>query len=371
MPNIPQQETIVQYIANSAQTAYTFAFYAPEETDIEVYYQASNATPVPAADILTLSTDYTVTYNSDPITGGTITLLFTPTSGYYLTINRNVLASLNTNFAAAQTLSGQTLDTAFDRLLLLCQQNQNYALERNLSYIINTYLPSATPYTQLPTLAQNYIWIGSGAGVTSALLASSPSASVLQSLLAANGVGVDGSRLVGYYDAVTPATTTVHAFLANLIPFLQTNLLPAGYFAPFACAYANQTNVTIATATYTTVPYNNKNFDTGGTTVVSGVFTAPATGKYSISAIAEMTQSNAVGHRELRALVNGSAVTNFDYTYPIWQSGVIFVSIGGVIGLALTAGDTVTIQAYQDAGVDQSVSALGVNFNNLFITRVS
>ena len=227
MPNIPQQETIVQYIANSAQSAYTFAFYAPEDTDIEVYYQASNATPVPAADILVLNTDYTVTFNSDPITGGTITLLFTPTSGYYLTINRNVLASLNTNFAAAQTLSGATLDAAFDRLLLLCQQNQNYALERNLSYIINTYLPNATPFTQLPPLAQNYIWIGSGSGVVSALLASSPSASVLQSLLANASPGTDGARLVGYYDSVNNVSTTVHDALVGIT-------LPAGTMLDFA-----------------------------------------------------------------------------------------------------------------------------------------
>ncbi len=218
MPNIPQQETIVQYITNSAQTAYTFAFYAPLETDIDVYYQAANATPIPASDILVLSTDYTVAFNADPITGGTITLLFTPTSGYYLTINRNVAASLNTNFAAAQTLSGQTLDTAFDRLLLLCQQNQNYALERNLSYIINTYLPNASPYTQLPPLAQNFIWIGSGAGITSGEISEVPSASLLRSQLANESPGTAGALLVGYYDLYNTAGTTVSDYLDALGP---------------------------------------------------------------------------------------------------------------------------------------------------------
>lgn len=217
MPNIPQQQTIVQYVASSLQTTYTFAFYAPEATDIQVYYQSSTATPVPAADILVLNVNYTVTFNADPTTGGFITLLFTPTTGYYLTIVRQVQASLNTNFANAQNFSGANLDAALDRLLLLCQQNQNYALERNLSYQINTYLPSASPYTQLPTLAQNYIWIGSGSGVVAALVSQVPSASVLQSMLANNSPGTDGGRIVGYYDIVANNPTTVTAFL-NALP---------------------------------------------------------------------------------------------------------------------------------------------------------
>jgi len=229
MPAIPQQQTIVQYTANSSQTQYTFAFYAPLNTDIQVFYQASTAQPVPASDILQLSTDYTVTFNADPTTGGYITLLFTPTTGYYLTINRQVGASLTTNFSNAQNFNGANLDAALDRLLLLCQQNQNYALQRNLSYVINTYLPPTNinlpnAATGLPTLPQNYVWMGSSTGVVAALISTIPSASALQSLLAANTSGVDGARLVGYYDAVTSTPTTVQAFLANLIPFLQTQL---------------------------------------------------------------------------------------------------------------------------------------------------
>ena len=221
MPNLPQEQTIIQYLANNAQTEYTFAFYAPEQTDIQVFLQAPNATPVPAADILELSTDYTVTYNADPTTGGYITLLVAPTTGWYLTINLQVEASLNTNFANAQTINGANLDAAFDRLLLLCMQNQNYALNRNLSYVINDYLPNNNstlpqPATQLPPLPQNYIWVGSSSGIVAAQLAQVPSASVLQSLLANNSPGTDGARLVGYYDVVNSNPTTVQNFLANV-----------------------------------------------------------------------------------------------------------------------------------------------------------
>ena len=132
-------------------------------THIQEFYQASNATPVPASQILTLNVDYTVTYNADPITGGTVTLLFTPTTGYYLTINRDVQASLDTNFSNAQTFNGANLDAALDRLLLLCQQNQNYALERNLSYVINTYLPNAHAIHNCRLFRKIIFVVGSGA----------------------------------------------------------------------------------------------------------------------------------------------------------------------------------------------------------------
>lgn len=232
MPNVPQQVTIVQYIANNAQTQYTFDFYAPLNTDIQVYYQSSTVTPVPAADILVLNVNYTVTFNADPTTGGYITLLFTPTTGFYLTINRQVQASLNTTFSEAQNFNGANLDAALDRLLLLCQQNLNYILQRNLSYIINSYLPNATPFLpnsnanlQLPLLPQNYFWVGSGTGIIAAQIAQIPSASVLQSMLANNSPGTDGARLVGYYDVVDTFPTTVTAFLNNLPTYLALYLL--------------------------------------------------------------------------------------------------------------------------------------------------
>lgn len=234
MPIIPQQETIVQYVANNAQLNYTFDFYAPLPTDIQVYLQAPNTIPVPAADILVLNVDYTVTYNADPISGGFITLLSAPTTGWILTINRQVAASLNTSFSNAQNFNGANLDAALDRLLLLCQQNQNYALERNLSYVINSYLPTSQPFTQLPVLAQNFIWIGSGSGVVSAEISTVPSASVLQSMLANNSPGTDGARLVGYYDAVNSNPTTVQAFLANLPAFLAPSLFQSGMMIDFA-----------------------------------------------------------------------------------------------------------------------------------------
>jgi hypothetical protein len=232
MPNIPQQQTIVQYVANASQLTYTFAFYAPEVADIQVFYQSPTTPPNPESQELILNVDYSVTFNPDPTTGGTITLLFTPVTGNYLTINLFILASLDVNFGLAQNFNGTNLDNALNRLLMICQQNQNYILYRNLSYLINTYLPNAIPFTQLPPLALNQVWIGGASGVVAATIASNPSASVLQSLLANAANGADGALIVGYYDSLNSNPTTVHAALAslqtnvaNVFPILANNLV--------------------------------------------------------------------------------------------------------------------------------------------------
>jgi hypothetical protein len=215
--DLPQQQTIVQYVTNVSQTMYTFAFYAPLNTDIQVYYQAQNAPPIPATDLLVLNVNYTVVFNPNPSTGGYIQLLFTPVSGYILTINRNVAASLNTNFSQAINFSGANLDAALDRLLLLCQQNQNYALERNLSYIINAYLPNETAYTQLPPLANMQIWQGTGAGIAAVTLVENDNFSTLRSQLSNSAPFTNGATIIGYYNNLTSTPTTVDATLTTLI----------------------------------------------------------------------------------------------------------------------------------------------------------
>jgi hypothetical protein len=336
MPNIPQQETIVQYITNSAQMQYTFAFYAPLNTDIQVYYQSSTATPIPSADILTLNVGYTVTFNADPITGGYITLLFTPTTGFYLTINRQVGASLNTNFAAAQNFNGANLDAALDRLLLLCQQNQNYALERNLSYIINTYLPNAVPFTQLPPLAQNQFWIGSGAGVVAATVAMVPSASVLQSMLASNSPGTDGARLIGYYDTTNTFPTTVEQFLGYKVASAY-DVYPS----------ANTMSVTLA-SNYQFFPGNilivrANNSNTSAVSLAVNGGAAKSVVKYGTNGTfvaltgGEMTGAgfytfNYIQTSDIWLLTNpNSNVSHFFYGASVFQSGTQVVGAGSTL----------------------------------------
>jgi hypothetical protein len=139
MSDLPQQNTIVQYVADGITADYIVPFYTPIETDgtpnLDVFTQASAAPPIPEDDIKEWNVDYTYAANLDPISGGILTFLggHIPPNGYIVTIVRDVQASLDVEFSQAATFSGFTLDAALDKLLLISQQNKSYTLGRNLS----------------------------------------------------------------------------------------------------------------------------------------------------------------------------------------------------------------------------------------------
>lgn len=240
MANLPQQNTIVQYVADGIEDTYIVPFFTPEESDgfpnIDVFTQAADAVPVPESDIKLWSVDYTYTANLDPITGGNITFLpgKIPPNGYIVTIVRDVQAALDVEFSQAQNFSGFTLDAALDKLLLISQQNKSYALERNLSYIVNTYLPDETisANVQIPILLEGQVWFGSSNGVIAVTLQQSSDVSTLRSELANEAPVTNGAHLVGYYDSVNLNPTTVEAQLTYLTGFILSGL-PSGAMIDF------------------------------------------------------------------------------------------------------------------------------------------
>ena len=241
MSDLPQQDTIVQYAADGITSVYIVPFYTPVETDgtpdLDVYTQLSTATPIPADDIKEWGVDYTYTPNLDPISGGVITFLpgKIPPNSYVVTIARNVSASLDVEFSQAQTFSGFTLDAALDKLLLITQQNKSYALGRNLSYIINSYLPESTlaVNVQIPVLQAGQTWFGSVDGVIAATLEQPADVSTLRSELANNAPVTNGAALVGYYDTVNNDATTVAAQLTYLTGAVVAPF-PSGAIIDFA-----------------------------------------------------------------------------------------------------------------------------------------
>lgn len=240
MANLPQQNTIVQYLADGITTTYIVPFFTPVETDgtpdLDVYSQLATATPNPMADIQEWNVAYTYTPNLDPITGGIITfnLGFIPPSGYAVTIVRDVSASLDAEFANAQNFSGITLDAVLDKLLLISQQNKSYAFDRNISYIVNTYFPDDTlnANVQIPILQPGQVWLGALGGVIAATLNQSGDTSTLRSELANNQPTTNGAAIVGYYDPVNLNPTTVAAQLTLLTEAVD-NPFPPGTILDF------------------------------------------------------------------------------------------------------------------------------------------
>lgn len=224
MANLPQQDTIKQYLADGVQANFAVPFFVPLEIDgqpnIDVYVQLAGDTPVPESDIKVWGVDYTFTTNLDPITGGILNFLTgkIPADGSVVTIVRDVQASLDVEFSNAANFSGANLDDALDKLLLIEQQNKTYCLQRNLSYVVNSYLPDASllAQVQIPVLGDNQIWMGTGLGVVAVTLQQGSDVSTLRSELANNAPVTNGAHLVGYYDTVNLVPTTVKAFLDNL-----------------------------------------------------------------------------------------------------------------------------------------------------------
>lgn len=223
MSGIPQQTTLVQYIADGSTTDFDFVFTVntgnQEPEDVAVYL-----TP---GTLQTLDVNYTVTFNDAPATGGTVIFNenFVPASGVYVTIELSVPNSLDVAFEDVQTFNGANLDNALYRLLLICQQNSTYAFQRNLSYPVSTpFDPNQSPEiiyanTQIPLLGNGQIWYGTGSAVVAVDLDQNPDVSVLQGLLAQEGDGTAGSLMVGYYDQVTQSGTTVSDYLDSLTDF--------------------------------------------------------------------------------------------------------------------------------------------------------
>ena len=219
MTTLPQQDTIVQYIGNGIVTSYVVPFYTPlssidGEPAVDVYITLDGQEAIPEDDIKVWPTDYTYAPNIDPITGGilTFTSISIPPVGAKVTFSRDVPAELTADFADAQNFSGANLDDALFSLLLIEQQNKTYALQRNLSYRVNSFLPDNIVFanTQIPLLGENQIWKGQGDGVIATTLEENPDTSTLRSDLANASPGTDGATIVGYYDSLGVSSTTVH-----------------------------------------------------------------------------------------------------------------------------------------------------------------
>jgi len=97
-----------EYIASSGQTVFTFLFKIYEETDLKVYQTPSGKTPDDTADLLTLTTDYTVTINGDA--GGEITLVSGAAVSDTLVLERDLPVTRDTEYQTSGDLLAETLN---------------------------------------------------------------------------------------------------------------------------------------------------------------------------------------------------------------------------------------------------------------------
>jgi len=221
----PQQGTINQYVADGVTTTYTYSFLILQansaNSDIAVYVTPPNQAANPVADLVPY-TSYTVT-GVGVTAGGTVIFNTAPAIGSIITLSRNMQVSITTQFNDAQTFNGQSLDNAFQRIILILQQMQGTftinagstgSISRALQYVVDTYLPTqVNNILPLLTNIDNQVWISQGGQIVAAVIEENPSSSTLRGQLASQTAGGDGTSLVGYFDQNSQTGETLAKYL--------------------------------------------------------------------------------------------------------------------------------------------------------------
>ena len=100
----------VQYTGNGSTTAFTVNFPYTEKSQIKVYLDGV---------LQTITTHYTLT---DPDSTGTVTFGTEPGTGVVITILRETDFLQTVDYANNDILDAETLESAFDKLTMMCQQ---------------------------------------------------------------------------------------------------------------------------------------------------------------------------------------------------------------------------------------------------------
>ncbi len=112
---------LAEYTATAGQTVFPFVFKIYQASDIEVYLTLSGDTPNDDDDILTLTTDYTITIDGDE--GGVITLVSGAAIGDSVTLIRNLPTTRNVEFQQNGDLLASTLNEDQDYQAYLISDN--------------------------------------------------------------------------------------------------------------------------------------------------------------------------------------------------------------------------------------------------------
>ncbi|HWY35547.1 MAG TPA: hypothetical protein VNX68_12950 [Nitrosopumilaceae archaeon] len=162
----------VQYVATPNQTAFPFPYlvFPPVAPgDISVYKRPAGSVANDNANILILTTNYTVTLSNPPAVGGTVTLNVGATVGDIVTIVRNMPDNRLNNYLDGGLWSATQFNTDFDRTVLMAQQNKMYNItitpHYNVNDVINTASNALTSGVDLffPVLPPNCVWMKNAA----------------------------------------------------------------------------------------------------------------------------------------------------------------------------------------------------------------
>jgi len=224
----------VQYVATASQTVFAYPFAIFVNADLKVYQTLAGADANDTTDILTLTTDYTVS-GASTTDGGNVTLVTGASAGDIITIERDLAMERTTDYQNLGDLESSSLNTDLDRLVMMTQQNESDILR---TFNVHKSNSSITDFSLAPDGGKVLAWktdesgleallpavgsIGDGVTTSSKLVAA---ALTLTSEDAGKKVFVtsaDGGEFTVRYNA-TPAT-----YADNGGAYCGTEFIPTG-----------------------------------------------------------------------------------------------------------------------------------------------
>lgn len=219
----------IQYTATSGQTDFTVPYEFAADADLAVYQRSAGSDPDDAADILTLTTEYTVSGAGDDA-GGTVTLVTGATTGDIITIERAMTIDRTTAFTPMGLLKADNFNDEYDNQTLIESQVNMILGSRTPKYPASATIQSRDLI--LPILGNNQIWqMDTDSGEIQAVdYDPDTSVAALTAMLASNDAG-EGASLIGIEDQGAISSKTVQDFNeAAFIAQTDNGTLPNGQF---------------------------------------------------------------------------------------------------------------------------------------------
>ncbi|KKM86850.1 hypothetical protein LCGC14_1274890, partial [marine sediment metagenome] len=219
-----------QAVSTAGKSSFIYKFLILSDDDLEVFLTPAGQPANDDVDRLTLLGEYQVLGVGNDA-GGTIELAVAAAANDIITIQGNRPAQPPANFQPGQ-LSAEELNNAIDGLSIQIEDIQTQICSQMVFYDASNVFNINLAQNKLPILDQNEAWIGgTNNSIIKVLLPDSAGAAVLRAQLIDQQAGIDGSRIVGYFNTVfSPNALSVHDALGRLdlkvlaLEFPQTEL---------------------------------------------------------------------------------------------------------------------------------------------------
>ncbi len=150
-----------QYEATAAQDTFAYTFPIYEDSDLVVYLTPVGQAADDAADILTLTTDYTVS-GEGTSNGGNVVLVVAATAGDIITIHRDIPVARTSDYQTNGDLQSTSLNDDLDKLVMMVQQQEESIDDRTLKFIETANLAGVDPAVPAPEALKVIRWNAAG-----------------------------------------------------------------------------------------------------------------------------------------------------------------------------------------------------------------